>query len=64
LFPALLGESIKHDLLDELIVSVHPLVLGNGVPLFPQGLPKKQFQLIKAEPFDTGLVQLTYRRTR
>lgn len=61
---ALVGEAIRHDLLDELIVSVHPLVLGDGVPLFPHGLPKTQFQLIQSEPFSTGLVQLTYRRAR
>jgi dihydrofolate reductase len=61
---ALVGEAIRHDLLDELIVSVHPLVLGDGVPLFPRGLPRTQFQFITAETFNTGLVQLTYRRTR
>jgi dihydrofolate reductase len=60
----LVGEAIEHDLLDELIVSVHPIVLGDGVPLFLRGLPKTQFQFIKSEPFNTGLVQLTYRRTR
>ena len=61
---ALVGEAIRHDLLDELIVSVHPIVLGDGVPLFPQGLPKTQFQLITSDAFASGLVQLTYRRTR
>ena len=60
---ALVGEAIRHDLLDELIVSVHPIVLGDGVPLFPRGLPKTQFQFVKSEPFTSGLVQLTYRRT-
>jgi dihydrofolate reductase len=59
---ALVGEAITHDLLDELIVSVHPIVLGNGVPLFPRGLPKRQFQFIKSKPFNSGLVQLIYRR--
>lgn len=59
---ALVGEAIRHDLLDELIVAVHPIVLGDGVPLFPRGLPKRQFQFIKSEPFHSGLVQLTYHR--
>jgi dihydrofolate reductase len=59
---ALVGEAIKHDLLDELIVSVHPIVLGDGVPLFARGLPRTQFQFVKSEPFTSGLVQLTYRR--
>jgi dihydrofolate reductase len=61
---ALVGEAIKHDLLDELIVSVHPIVLGDGVPLYPRGLPKTQFQFIKAEAFNTSLVQLTYQKIR
>jgi dihydrofolate reductase len=61
---ALVGEAIRADLLDELIVSVHPIVLGDGVPLFPRGLPKTQFQFIKSEAFNTGLVQLTYQKIR
>lgn len=61
---ALVGEAITYDLLDELIVSIHPLVLGDGVPLFPRGLPKTQFQLVTSESFSTGLVQVTYRRSR
>ena len=60
---ALVGEAVKHDLLDKLILSVHPVVLGDGVPLFPRGLPKRQFQLVSSKPFYTGLVQLTYHRT-
>lgn len=61
---ALVGEAITHDLLDELIVSIHPLVLGEGVPLFPSGLPRTKFQLVTSESFSTGLVQVTYRRNR
>jgi dihydrofolate reductase len=61
---ALVGEALRHDLLDELIVSIHPIVLGSGIPLFPHDLPRAQFRLVKSTPFDTGLVQLTYRRTR
>ena len=61
---ALVGETIRHDLLDELIMFIHPIVLGDGVPLFPRGLPKRRFQFIKSEPLNSGLVQLTYRRAR
>lgn len=61
---ALVGEAIRHDLLDELILSIHPVVLGNGVPLFPRGLPARSFQFIASESFTSGLVQLTYRRVR
>ena len=61
---ALVGEAITHDLLYELIVSIHALVLGDGVPLFPSGLPRTKFQLVTSESFSTGLVQVTYRRSR
>jgi dihydrofolate reductase len=60
----LVGEAITHDLLDELILSVHPILLGEGIPLFPRGLPTRTLQFIRSETFNSGLVQLTYRRTR
>lgn len=60
---ALVGEATARNLLDELIISVHPIVLGDGVPLFPRGLPRQKFQFIQAQSFSSGLVQLTYRRT-
>lgn len=61
---ALVSEAVRHELLDELIVSVHPLILGDGIPLFPRGLPTTRFQLTRSESFATGLVQLGYRRIR
>ena len=59
---ALVGEATAHDLLDELIISIHPIVLGDGIPLFPHGLPRRKFQFMHAQPFSSGLVQLTYHR--
>ena len=32
-----LGPAVRQDLLAELIVSVHPIVLGDGIPLYPRG---------------------------
>ena len=60
----IMAEAVKHDLLDELIVSIHPVILGDGVPLFPPGLPERPFRFVRSESFDTGLVQLWYKRTR
>lgn len=59
---ALVGEALRHDLLEELILSVHPVMLGDGVPLFPRGLPARSFQFVATESFSSGLVQPTYRR--
>ena len=47
-------------LIDELHLSVHPLVLGNGIPLFKKAA-KRNLQLLKSIPYESGLVQLIYR---
>ncbi|OWU65278.1 MAG: riboflavin biosynthesis protein RibD, partial [Armatimonadetes bacterium Cent15-Ar3] len=46
---------------EEVVVSVHPVLLGKGVPLFPGGFPQTSLDLIDAEAFDSGLVQLRYK---
>ena len=58
---ATLVEWLLHeDLLDELRVLVHPLVLGHGRRLFSDGRPMKQLELVASETFANGVVYLTY----
>ncbi len=51
------------DLIDEYIISVIPIALGDGIRLFQGGTPTIDLELVKSESFETGLVQLTYRRS-
>jgi dihydrofolate reductase len=53
---------MKHGLIDEFIISVHPIILGDGIPLFCAPLPLRTLTLRNSLAFDTGLVQLTYVR--
>lgn len=55
-------ELLQHDLVDELIISVIPVLLGNGTRLFKDGRPEQPLELISAKNYDTGLTQLHYRR--
>jgi dihydrofolate reductase len=56
----LLGETLlKHRLLDILSLSISPLVLGQGKPLFRQG-ETATFKLVTAKSFPMGMVKLTY----
>lgn len=55
--------SILHNanLIDQMIISVHPIALGNGIKLFrDKSLKRQHFKLINHQVFDRGLVQLTY----
>jgi len=49
---------------DALTVSVLPVVLGDGIRLFQGPLPERAFSLVGAQAYDSGLVQLRYRRAR
>ncbi|MBI1185292.1 dihydrofolate reductase [bacterium] len=46
--------------IDEIIMSVIPVVLGDGIRLFHEKLPKAQLRLLHSKSYETGLVQLHY----
>jgi len=47
-------------LLDEVIVTLVPVVLGEGKPLFDRRLPGGPMQLKGTRTFDSGMVELAY----
>lgn len=57
-------ELLKQDLIDEMIISIVPVILGNGTRLFKDGRPEMSLELVQTKKFDTGLTQLHYRRKR
>lgn len=50
------------DLIDEMIISIIPIMLGDGIPLFKGEFKEKKFKLEGAESFEKGLVQVHYIR--
>ena len=52
------------ELIDDLIVSIHPLLLGSGTPLFPAGMRRTALTLCGERRSPSGLVQLAYRVDR
>jgi dihydrofolate reductase len=58
----IINELLKHDLIDEFIISFIPVLLGNGTRLFKDGRPEQTLEFITAKTFDTGLTQLHYKR--
>lgn len=53
---------LKADLVDELHLGVVPVLLGEGLPLFPSGFPQRNFELMENKSFSQGLVSLKYKR--
>ena len=54
---SLLGAGV----LDELRLLVHPLVVGMGAKLFPDGATPTNLELVDSRTFSTGVLDLTYR---
>jgi dihydrofolate reductase len=50
------------DLVDELHLGVVPVLLGEGIPLFPAGFPQRDFALIENKTYSKGLISLKYAR--
>lgn len=60
----IVNELLKSDLIDEFIISIVPVLVGNGIRLFKDGRPEQNIELINSKTFDTGLTQLHYKRKR
>lgn len=59
--PTLARSLLNDDVLDELRLLVHPVLLGHGRRLFGEGGFAKPLHLAGSETFRTGVVHLTYR---
>ncbi|GAB4344178.1 MAG: dihydrofolate reductase family protein [Flammeovirgaceae bacterium] len=60
----IINQLLQHDLIDEFIISVIPILVGNGTRLFKDNRPEQQLEFVGAKTYETGLTQLHYRRKR
>jgi dihydrofolate reductase len=51
---------MRHNLVDTYMLMVHPIVLGTGRRLFPEGSPMSAFQLVSTKTTASGVVIATY----
>lgn len=52
---------LEFKLIDEFIISVIPVLVGDGTRLFKDGKPEQELELLSAKSFAKGLVQLHYK---
>lgn len=53
---------LKHDLVDELWLLIHPLTLGTGKKLFDDGTIPAAFTLVESTATPSGVIAANYRR--
>jgi len=58
----LVFELMQRDLIDKYIISVIPVFLGAGIPLFKPGRPESPLKLVRSVTFPSGLAQLWYEK--
>ena len=58
---SLITQLVAGRMVDELVISIIPLMLGKGTRLFQENPSlKKEFELVQTKSFRSGLVQVHY----
>jgi len=60
----IIQQLLKADLVDEMTISIIPVLLGEGIRLFDGNYHEQNLQLTECKNFKKGLVQLHYIRIR
>ena len=57
----IISEFMKYDLIDEFLITIVPVILGEGIPLFLEKNNEKKLKFLGVKAFDLGLVQISYK---
>lgn len=57
----IVNELLKNQLIDEMIISIVPVLVGGGTKLFKDNRPEQKLELMEVKTFETGLTQLHYK---
>ena len=52
---------LEHDLADEVLLAVYPVLLGTGKRFFAEGTPTRSFELVSTKAFPSGISFNTYK---
>ena len=61
---ALIRQALDAELIDELVVTMIPMILGVGLPLFAGAQLRHTLELVEHTAFEGGLIALRYRPRR
>jgi len=52
---------LNENLIDEMIITTVPVILGNGIPLFPDYPKESKWKLAGSESYKNGVIQVIYK---
>lgn len=55
---------LNQNLIDEMIISIIPVLIGNGIPLFHKSSSESTWGLVNTKKYDSGVVTLTYTKEK
>lgn len=58
----IVNELLNENLIDEFVISIIPILVGDGIKLFKDGRPEQKLELVSVKQFTKGLAQLHYKR--
>lgn len=58
----LISMLLDHDLIDEMIITYVPTLLGDGIPLFPKIRKESNWKLINSQSYENGVLTVIYQR--
>src|SRR4051812_37232683 len=58
---SLAAQLVEHDLVDEYVLMIEPILLGGGKRIFPESGPARPLELVSVTPAKTGVLVCTYR---
>jgi dihydrofolate reductase len=61
---SLAAQLAEHDLVDEFVLMIEPILLGGGKRVFPSDGRARPLELVSATTATTGVIVCTYRRAR
>lgn len=56
----LIGSFLNAGLVDEATIGIHPIILGDGIPLIPKGTKQTRLHLTDEKRYETGLLLASY----
>ena len=57
----IIASFIQCDLIDEYIISIIPIILGAGIPLFKSPTPEVKLEVLESKLYSSGLLHLHYK---